>query len=54
MKGAAEFEKLTGFTGKGTRFMLSQSFAHIIVVLFVIIGNAAYFVTRGRERKKIG
>jgi len=54
MKGAAEFEVLTGFTGKGTKFMLSQSFAHIIVVLFIIIGNIAYFVTRGREKEKTG
>jgi hypothetical protein len=54
MKGAAEFEKLTGFIGKGTKFMLSQSFAHLIVILFIIIGNTAYFITRARKKEKTG
>ncbi len=49
MNGAAEFELLTGMVGKGTKFMLSQSFAHMIVIAFVIIGNAAYF-TSGRKK----
>jgi len=46
LKGAAELEKLVGFYGKGTKFMLSQSFAHMIVIVFIIVGNAAYFITR--------
>jgi hypothetical protein len=49
MKGAAEFETLTGFRGKGTAFMLSQSIAHIVVILFILLGNVAFFV--GRRRK---
>lgn len=49
MKGAAEFEELTGFGGKGTAFMLSQSFAHIVVVLFVVVGNIAFFLARRRR-----
>jgi hypothetical protein len=51
MKGAAEFEKLTGFEGKGIKFMLSQSFSHAIVVIFIIIGNLAYFLSRGKKKK---
>ena len=43
MNGAAEFEYLTGWKGKGTRFMLSQSFAHMVVIAFIIIGNVAFF-----------
>lgn len=46
MKGAAEYEEITKFGGKGVRFMLSQSAAHVVVVLFIILGNAAYFVSR--------
>jgi hypothetical protein len=34
--------------------MLSQSFAHLIVILFIIIGNTAYFITRGRKKEKTG
>lgn len=51
MNGAAEFEAVTGYVGKGTRFMLSQSFAHMIVIAFIIIGNVAYFKLE-RKRKK--
>ncbi len=52
MKGAAEYEEITGFTGKGTKFMLAQSFAHVIVVFFIIVGNAAFFLTRRRKAKE--
>ncbi len=51
LKGAAELEKLLGFYGKGTKFMLSQSFAHIVVIFFIIVGNVAYFATRGKKKK---
>ncbi|MBU8932897.1 MAG: hypothetical protein KOO62_02710 [candidate division Zixibacteria bacterium] len=50
MNGAAEFEKLTEYTGNATKFMLSQSFAHMIVIAFIIIGNVAFFVG-GRKKK---
>ena len=46
LKGAAEFEKLVKYYGKGTKFMLSQSFAHVIVIIFIVIGNIAYFASR--------
>ena len=49
MKGAAEYEEITGFRGKGVRFMLSQSFAHIVVVLFIVLGNIAYFISRRKK-----
>jgi hypothetical protein len=52
MKGAAEFEELTRFPGKGLRFMLSQSFAHIVVILFVVLGNIAFFALRRRQRRE--
>jgi hypothetical protein len=49
MKGAAEYEEVTGFRGKGTKFMLAQSFSHVIVVFFILIGNLAFFLTRRRK-----
>jgi hypothetical protein len=54
MKGASEFEALTGFPGKGTRFMLSQSFAHIVVILFIVLGNVAFFLSRRRKQRAEG
>lgn len=50
MNGAAEFEAITNFPAKGTRFMLSQSFAHMVIIAFIIIGNVAYF--RHERRRK--
>jgi hypothetical protein len=50
MKGAAEYEEVTGFRGKGTSFMLAQSSAHVVVVIFIVIGNLAFFLTRRRRR----
>jgi hypothetical protein len=49
LKGAAEFEALVDFYGKGNKFMLSQSFAHMTVILFILIGNVAYFATRKKK-----
>lgn len=48
MSGAAEFESMAKYTGKGTKFMLSQSFAHVIVIAFILIGNVAFFMS-GRK-----
>ena len=43
MNGAAELETLTHYMGQATTFMNSQSFAHMVVIAFIIIGNVAYF-----------
>lgn len=51
LNGAAEFEKVTGFKGKGTKFMVSQSFSHVIVIAFIVIGNAAFFLGEKRREK---
>jgi hypothetical protein len=52
MKGGAEYEKLTGYLARATMSMVSQTAAHIFVVLFIVIGNLAYFMTRGKGEKK--
>ena len=44
--GAAEYEKLIGSPAKGTEGMSIQSFAHLLVVGLVILGNIAFFIQR--------
>jgi hypothetical protein len=52
MKGGAEFEMLTELKGRAVGYMVGQTFAHTVIVLFIIIANIAYFATR--EEKKGG
>lgn len=58
IKGAAEYEKLMidqyGLQDnkkyqEGLRRMGSQLFAHVLILLLIIIGNAVYFIGRRRE-----
>lgn len=46
MSGAAQFEKLTHKPGKATTYLLSQTFAHVVVVLFIVIGNVVFLRSR--------
>jgi hypothetical protein len=52
MKGGAEYEELIGHRAKATMAMVSQTAAHICVVLFIIIGNLAFFITSGKSSKR--
>ncbi len=50
LKGAADYETLVGIEGgQAVKGMAPQSVAHIVIMLFIIIGNVAYFT-----RKKKG
>ncbi|MBC8479584.1 MAG: hypothetical protein H8D46_03890 [FCB group bacterium] len=51
MPGAAEYEKLIGITGEATGMMAAQSFAHVVIVLFIVFGNITYFIHRQRSKK---
>jgi hypothetical protein len=51
MRGAAEYEQLSGNPGRATKYMVGQSVSHVIVIAFIIIGNVAYFVVRRGTRK---
>jgi hypothetical protein len=51
MKGAAEYEKLVGRLGTAQRGMDAQSVSHVVVFLFILIGNIAYFSVKGVKRK---
>lgn len=48
LKGAAEYETRIGQTGDGVRGMGSQSAGHLLIVLFVALGNAGYLLSRRR------
>jgi len=50
MKGGAEFEKMVDFKAKATMSMVSQTAAHIFVILFIVIGNVAFFLTKGKKQ----
>lgn len=49
LRGAAEYESLSGRRGGGNRAMLAQSAAHLYVIALVVLGNILYF--RSRKRK---
>lgn len=54
IKGAAEYETLLDADGinepeAGLRRMGSQTFGHMIIVLFVVVGNISYLLTRRKK-----
>ena len=61
LKAAAEYEALlqpvmeehfgdiSAFVFAGTRRMGAQTAAHLIIILFILIGNIAYFGSRGKS-----
>jgi len=48
LKGAAEYEKLVGAEDLATAGMDAQSLAHLIIIIFIAIGNINYW----RDKKK--
>jgi hypothetical protein len=50
MKGAAEYEALIHHPDNAMLGMTSQSIASAAIVLFVILGNIGYFITRRQTR----
>ncbi len=53
MKGAAEYETLTGYKTTGIKSMAYQTTSHIIILLFIIISNIGFFLSGKKEKKKI-
>ncbi len=47
--GAAEYEKLLNSPGDGTIGLNTASFAHVLIIVLVILGNIAFFIKRGEE-----
>jgi hypothetical protein len=50
LKGASEYEKLINHKEAATKAMNVQSIAHSVIVLFIIIGNIAYFASRKKKK----
>ena len=51
MPGAAEYEALIGEKGSAISGMDAQSIAHLVIVLFIVLGNTAYFIELKRSKK---
>lgn len=51
LRGAAEYEVLLREPGDGAAMMDAQSMAHMVIILFIVIGNAAYFLGRKTAAK---
>lgn len=50
MRGAAEYEILVNHPEDGTKGMTAQSVAHVVIILFVLLGNIGYFASRRRKK----
>ena len=49
MKGAAEYEVLVEKPGSATAGMDAQSFSHALIIIFMILGNIGYIVTKNKK-----
>lgn len=47
--GAAEYEKLLNAPGDGTVGLNTASYAHLLIIGLVVLGNIAFFIHRRRE-----
>ena len=50
MRGSAEYEVVTGKPGPAVAGMDTQSFAHILVILFITLGDIGYFLSKKQSR----
>lgn len=51
MKAAAEYEGLIGKSDKGMRGMAAQTWGHLTIIAFIIVGNILYYIKKSRDRK---
>ncbi|HXE73031.1 MAG TPA: hypothetical protein VNO81_10255 [Candidatus Nitrosotenuis sp.] len=51
LRGAAEYEVLTGHPGTASRGMVAQSIVHFLIAGFIIFSNVVYFLDRRRTRR---
>ena len=48
---ASQNVRITGKPGQLSTMMSAQSVAHVVIVLFIILGNIMYFITREKKGK---
>ena len=51
LAGAAEYESLVGRPGTATNGMRPQSITHLVIIAFIVLGNAMYFLNRRSARR---
>ena len=51
LKGAAEYENLVGVPGTATSGMDAQSIAHLTIVIFILIGNISWHISKNKTKK---
>lgn len=54
VKGAAEYERLIDKPGQGMQQASYQVVAHSVIILFILLSNVAFFVTRNQKSKTGG
>ena len=52
LKAAAEYEKLIGVKGTATSGMDAQSIAHLIIILFILVGNISWHLAKRKKSEK--
>jgi hypothetical protein len=45
----AEYEELVELPGSATAGMAAQSATHLLLIFFILFGNAMYFLRRGEK-----
>ncbi len=53
LKGAAEYETLVQRRGRGLTGMDSQSIVHVLLVLFIILGNVILLYQKKKPRAAV-
>jgi hypothetical protein len=52
LRGASEYEQLTGVAGRASGGMDAQSVAHLLIICYILFGNVGYLASRrARERE---
>ncbi|RKX25641.1 MAG: hypothetical protein DRP45_05430 [Candidatus Zixiibacteriota bacterium] len=49
--GAAQYEKMAGNPGLAMDGMRVQLYAHMVIILFIIMGNVGFFVSRRKQKQ---
>jgi hypothetical protein len=51
-KGAQEYEQLLGIKGLGAPFANTISFSHVLIIVFILLGNFAMLMNRLQARRE--
>jgi hypothetical protein len=49
LRGAAEYEVISGLPGPSVAKMDAQSLGHVLVIGFIVVGNIAFFLDKKKE-----